>query len=67
MPVPGEFNNDEAISTLEKVVTSKRSTPRACMIVIQPVLGATGISESSSPGPSAAEPPPVRRTQQVRL
>jgi len=59
MPVPGEFDNNEAVSTLEKVATSKRSTPRAHMIVIRPVPGATGTSESSSPGPSAAEPPPV--------
>ena len=67
MPVPGKFDNDESVATLEKVVTSKTSTPKARMIVNQPVPRATSTSGSPRPGPLAAAPPPVRRTQQVRL
>jgi len=59
VPVPGKFDNDKSVTTLEKVATSKRSAPRAHMIVNQPVPRATGTPESPSPGPLVAEPLPV--------
>jgi len=67
MPVPGEFDNDESVAILEKVVTSKKPAPRARMITSQPIPRATSTSKFPPPGPLAAAPPAVRRTQQVRL